>query len=98
MARRRRAIRDRHGIGPDTLLIGMVGQFKTQKAYTRAVRVLAEMRQVCQVRLLILGGWDHGYGSGRVAYAAVCRLAVELGVIADMIMPGDVENAEDQHP
>ncbi len=95
MARQRHAIRDRHGISPDTLLIGMVGQFKTQKAYTRAVRVLAEMRQVCQARLLILGGWDHGYGSGRVAYAAACRLAVELGVIADMIMPGDVENAED---
>jgi glycosyltransferase involved in cell wall biosynthesis len=94
MAQQRWTIRDRYGIGRNTLLIGMIGQFKTQKAYTRAVRVLAEMRGICDVRLMILGGWDHGFGGGRTAYEAVCRLAVELGVIADMIMPGDVDNAE----
>jgi len=90
----RHIIRDRHGIRPDTLLIGMVGQFKSQKAYTRAVRILAEMRHICSVRLMILGGWDHQYGSGRTAFEAACRLAVELGVIADMIMPGDVHPTE----
>jgi len=95
MGRRRAAIRDQYGIGRNTLLIGMVGQFKTQKAYTRAVRVLAEMRGICDARLMILGGWDNGFGGGRTAYEAVCRLAVELGVIADMIMPGDVAGAED---
>jgi glycosyltransferase involved in cell wall biosynthesis len=90
----RKRIRDRHGIGLHTLLVGMVGQFKSQKAYTRAVRVLAEMRQICDVRLMIVGGWEHDYGNGRAAYKATCRLAVELDVIADMIMLGDVEETE----
>ena len=90
LARHRREIRDRHGIHQGTLLIGMVGQFKSQKAYTRAVRVLHALQEVCPAKLMILGGWDHDYGGGRAAYEATCRRAVELGVIADMIMPGDV--------
>jgi len=36
------------GIGDETLVIGMIGQFKSQKAYTRAVRVLARVRSICQ--------------------------------------------------
>ena len=90
LARQRREIRDRHGIADHTLLIGMVGQFKSQKAYTRAVRVLHGVRQFLGAKLMILGGWDHEYGAGRAAYEATCRRAVELGVIADTIMPGDV--------
>lgn len=90
LAKHRRQVRDRHGIPDEVLLVGMVGQFKSQKAYTRAVRVLKALRERVPVRLMILGGWDHGYGAGRETYEATCRLAVELGVIADMIMPGDV--------
>jgi glycosyltransferase involved in cell wall biosynthesis len=90
LARQRRDIRGRHGIRDDTLLVGMVGQFKSQKAYTRAVRVLARLKQFTPAKLMILGGWDHEYGGGRAAYEATCARAVELGVIADMIMPGDV--------
>lgn len=90
MARQRREIRNQFGIGDGTLLIGMVGQFKSQKAYTRAVRVLARLNEIVPAKLAILGGWDHQYGGGRLAYEATCRLAVDLGVIADMIMPGDV--------
>jgi glycosyltransferase involved in cell wall biosynthesis len=90
LARHRREIRGRHGIRDDTLLVGMVGQFKSQKAYTRAVRVLARLQQFTPAKLMILGGWDHEYGGGRAAYEATCRRAVEQGVIADMIMPGDV--------
>jgi glycosyltransferase involved in cell wall biosynthesis len=90
MARHRREIRNQFGIGDNTLLVGMVGQFKSQKAYTRAVRVLARLNEIAPAKLAILGGWDHQYGGGRAAYEATCRLAVDLGVIADMIMPGDV--------
>ncbi len=89
LAKSRRRIRDQYGIGDDTLLIGMIGQFKSQKAYTRAIRVLAAMQRICRTKLMILGGWNHDYGSGRTAYEATARLAVELDVIADLITPGD---------
>ncbi len=32
-------------VSPTALLIGMVGQFRAQKAYTRAVRVLSRVRE-----------------------------------------------------
>jgi glycosyltransferase involved in cell wall biosynthesis len=91
LAKHRRQVRDRHGIPDDALLVGMVGQFKSQKAYTRAVRVLRKLREHVPAKLMILGGWDHAYGAGRETYEATCRLAVELGVIADMITPGDID-------
>jgi glycosyltransferase involved in cell wall biosynthesis len=94
LARQRREIRDRYGIADNTLLIGMVGQFKSQKAYTRAVRVLHRVRAFLPAKLMIIGGWDHDYGEGRAAYEATCRRAVDLGVIADMIMPGDMDPSD----
>lgn len=94
LARYRKEIRERHGLRDDVLLIGMVGQFKAQKAYTRAIRVLHAIQRFCPAKLMILGGWDHGYGSGRAAYEAACRQAVELGVIADLLTPGDIDPVE----
>ncbi|HXD00214.1 MAG TPA: glycosyltransferase, partial [Verrucomicrobiae bacterium] len=90
----RRQIRERHGITDNTLVIGMVGEFKSQKAYTRAVRVLAQIRKIRPVKLMILGGWDHEWGHGRHAYAATCRLALELNVITDLLTLGPVPDAE----
>jgi glycosyltransferase involved in cell wall biosynthesis len=90
----RLTIRRRHGIPDEALLIGMVGQFKAQKAYTRAVRVLSKLSEHIPARLMILGGWDHEWGSGRAAYTATCRQALELGVMPDLIMPGPVHPAE----
>ncbi|HXA14200.1 MAG TPA: glycosyltransferase [Opitutaceae bacterium] len=90
----RRQIRERHGIADDTLVLGMVGEFKSQKAYTRAVRVLAQIRKIRPVKLMILGGWDHEWGHGRHAYAATCRLALELNVITDLLTLGPVPDAE----
>ncbi len=90
MAQHRRAIRDQYGIRDDTLLIGMVGQFKAQKAYTRAVRVLSEVQQFSKAKLMILGGWDPGYGAGRAAFTATCQQALDLGVMPDLILPGVV--------
>ncbi|HXC01519.1 MAG TPA: glycosyltransferase [Opitutaceae bacterium] len=90
----RRIIRERHGIANDTLVIGMVGAFKAQKAYTRAVRVLAQIRKIRPVKLMILGSWDHEWGHGRHAYAATCRLALEMNVITDLLTLGPVPDAE----
>jgi glycosyltransferase involved in cell wall biosynthesis len=92
--RNRLEIRDRYGIADGTLVIGMVGEFKTQKAYTRAVRVLAQIRQQFPAKLFILGGWDHDWGHGRQAYTATHRLALDLGVVTDLLTPGPMPDAE----
>lgn len=92
LARHRKEIRDQHGVGDRTLLIGMVGQFKAQKAYTRAVRVLHRMQERCETKLMILGGWDQSCGGSAEAYQAACRRAVDLEVIADMITVGNVRD------
>jgi glycosyltransferase involved in cell wall biosynthesis len=94
LAEDRRAIREQYGIDDETLLIGMVGEFKSQKAYTRAVRVLAEIRREQPAKLMILGGWDHEWGHGRSAYVAACRQAMDSGVIADLLTPGRVRDVE----
>ncbi len=88
----RKSIRGSWGIGDDTLVIGMIGQFKSQKAYTRAVKVLARVREYLPAKLMIIGGWDHRYGAGRTTFEATMRLAVELGVVADMILIGETSN------
>ncbi len=88
----RQKIRDLHSIPENTLLIGMVGEFKTQKAYTRAVRVLAEIRRHQNAKLMILGGWDHQWGNGRVTYEATCKQALDLGVMPDLLTPGPVKD------
>lgn len=94
LARDRAAIRRRHGITDDTVLIGMVGQFKLQKAYHRAAAVLAAFKAMGgKARLMILGGWDHEWGSGRTAYETFMRAALESGVVADIICPGVAEPA-----
>lgn len=90
LARGRREIRNAHGISPDTLLVGMVGPFHAGKAYTRAVRVLAQLRRLRKTKLMILGDWGQGDGAGHSSYEATVRLALDLEVIAEMIMPGNV--------
>ena len=92
--RNRNAIRRQYAISGDTILIGMVGQFKSQKAYPRAIRVLHEVRQFQKAKLMILGGWDHDYAQGRATYIATCRLALDLGVMPDVIMPGSIQAVE----
>ena len=90
----RREVREKHAISDHSLLIGMVGEFKSQKAYTRAVRVLAEVRRHHPAKLMILGGWDHDWGNGRAAYTAACRQALDWGVMADFLTPGPVRDIE----
>lgn len=91
-AESRQRVRHQHGITPDTLLIGMVGQFKAHKAYVRAVRVLAALRGERRVKLMILGGWEHDYGAGRAAHAATLEQAARLGAEKDLLCLGPVKD------
>lgn len=90
-AQARSRIRGEHNIPAETLLVGMVGQFKAHKSYVRAVRVLALLRQRVQVKLMIIGGWNHAYGAGRLTYEATMIQADALGIEADLICTGPIE-------
>jgi glycosyltransferase involved in cell wall biosynthesis len=87
-------VRRRHGIADGTFLIGMVGCFKAQKAYPRAIRVLAELRRVRDAKLMIVGSWDHDYGYGRLTFEVVCRLIEELGLQEDVLLVGATDNID----
>ena len=91
--RDRAKVRSHYGIGAETMLIGMVGRFKAHKSYVRAVRVLAGLRHNREVKLMIVGGWEHDYGSGRPAHAAAVDQATELGVLGDIILIGPTQDA-----
>jgi glycosyltransferase involved in cell wall biosynthesis len=86
----RKQIRSQYGIADDCLLIGMVGQFKAQKAYPRAVRVLHAVQHRRSAKLMIVGGWHHEFGFGRQTYEATMRQALQLGCIGDLLLPGNV--------
>ena len=45
----------------------MVGQFKNQKDYPRAVRILSELCRHVDAKLLIVGGWNTVNASGKTA-------------------------------
>lgn len=92
--RNRVEVRKRHGIADDTFLIGMVGCFKAQKAYPRAIRVLAELRKVRDAKLMIVGSWDHDYGYGRLTFEVVCKLIEELGLQEDVLLVGAADNID----
>ena len=92
--RNRLEVRRRHGIADDTFLIGMVGCFKAQKAYPRAIRVLAGLRKVRDAKLMIVGSWDHDYGYGRLTFEVVCRSIEELGLQQDVVLVGAVDDID----
>ncbi len=94
LAQQRQELRDRYGIGNETLLVGMIGNFNAHKAYTRAVRVLQRLQQRCASKLMIVGAWDAALGGSRAAYEAACRLALDLGVIAELLCVGRVDTVE----
>jgi glycosyltransferase involved in cell wall biosynthesis len=94
IAGNRARIRARYGIGDHEFLVGMVGNFKAQKAYPRAVRVLDLLRRYGPARLMILGSWNHEYGYGCITYEATRKLARDLAVEQDLILPGSVEDVE----
>jgi glycosyltransferase involved in cell wall biosynthesis len=89
----RSSIRRRWGIAADDLVIGMVGQFKAQKNYPRAVRVLSEVCGHRPATLLIVGGWNHDYGYGRLTHAATVECVRRLGLEDRVVMTGPVEDA-----
>jgi glycosyltransferase involved in cell wall biosynthesis len=87
----RRLWRARWAIAPDAFVVGMIGAVKPQKAYPRALRVLAALLERRSAYLVILGG-PVGR-DGALAWQAVLAQATRLGVAAFVRLPGFVPAA-----
>ncbi len=86
----RAALRSGLGIAGEELLVVMVGGVKPQKAYPRAVRVLAAIRTVRPARLAIIGGPVGRHGL--VAWAALTAQVARLGLGDHVLTPGFVND------
>ncbi|MGH8675554.1 MAG: glycosyltransferase, partial [Burkholderiales bacterium] len=88
----RERLRSLLGLGAQTLLIGMIGNFKLHKGYPRALRVLAEVLRVRDARLLIVGGAADE--EGRTALRAAGDQAKRLGVERFALFTGPIAHVE----
>jgi glycosyltransferase involved in cell wall biosynthesis len=91
-AANRDRIRKQLRVPKRTALIGMIGQFKRQKQYPRAVRVLEWVRRHTQAKLVILGGCDPNNPSSRSSYEETQALTRSLGLEGDVIALGNVQD------
>lgn len=83
--------RARWEIPPHAFCIGMIGGVKPQKAYPRAIRILAAMRARRDAYLVVLGG-PIGR-DGELAWQAAIAQAARLGVADYVRLPGFVPDA-----
>jgi glycosyltransferase involved in cell wall biosynthesis len=83
--------RARWAVPEDAFVIGMIGGVKPQKAYPRALRVLAALRERRPAWLVIVGGPTGR--DGMLAWRAVLAQAARLGVAGFARLPGQIEHA-----
>jgi len=83
--------RERWALPQDALVIGMIGGVKPQKAYPRALRILAALLARRAVYLVIVGG-PVGR-DGALAWQALLAQARRLGVEPYVRLPGSVRDA-----
>jgi glycosyltransferase involved in cell wall biosynthesis len=87
--RRRFAIRLRYHIEPDELFIGMIGSFKSQKNYERAMAVLAKLKTVRKAKLFIAGGYTGD--KGKQVMLDLCKQGARLKLTGSVFLPGFVD-------
>lgn len=87
----REEVRSRCNIKDDTLLIGMVGQFKSQKDYPKAVRVLASLKEIKPAKLMIVGSSNYAWGDMSATVTDTRAVATRLGVSDDLIFAEPTE-------
>ena len=90
----RRAWRARWALPQDALVIGMIGAVKPQKAYPRALRIIAALER--DAYLVIIGG-PVGR-DGDLAWQAILAQARRLGIEGRVRLPGFVPRASDCLP
>lgn len=76
----RNSVRVKLGIGEDTMVLGMIGQFKTQKCYPRAIEILSALTKRIQSKLLIIGGWNLDNQDSKSSYEDTLRAVQRFGL------------------
>ncbi|MCC7486011.1 MAG: glycosyltransferase [Burkholderiales bacterium] len=87
----RRAWRERWALPQEAAVIGMIGAVKPQKAYPRALRILAALLERRECYLVILGG--PAGRDGPAAWRALIAQARRLGLECYLRVPGFVPDA-----
>jgi glycosyltransferase involved in cell wall biosynthesis len=77
---------------PETIVIGMVGQFKAQKGYLRAAQVFAKIRARTDARLVIAGDGNLAWGAGGECWADFQRYIQAGGLAEDIFCLGAVKS------
>ena len=88
-------LRKRLQIPSETLVIGMIGRFKTQKRYDRAISILASVQSLASARLVIIGGFDEASSSSKVAKLWFERALKEFKQENSVVVLGDRADASD---
>ena len=89
----RQEYRHRLGVASNELFIGMLGAFKEQKNYPRAIQILAEAQKIRSCKLLVLGGVID-----TDAFAKTKQLAKQLQLEDRCIFAGFAQNPYSYFP
>lgn len=87
----RAEIRERWGVPPDALVIGMVGAVKKQKNYPFALHIFRDFLRKQSAYLVILGG-SIGQ-SAREDWQTIVQMVYDLGLRNNVAMPGFTPDA-----
>ncbi|NEP27044.1 glycosyltransferase, partial [Moorena sp. SIO3I6] len=90
----REQLRRNFGLKEHEKLICMVGNFRRQKNYEKAISILAELRRYIPAKLVILGGGFQDNGHGQATLNKVMHRILELDLSGYVLMPGSVYPVE----
>ena len=87
---RPRRVRAELGVGPDTVVVGLVGRLVWEKGYGELFAAAAQLRQRCpEVTVVVVGPSDRG--QGRWPRTRRCRCRTRLGNVGFLGRRDDVE-------
>jgi glycosyltransferase involved in cell wall biosynthesis len=88
----RTTVRAKLGVSDDAIVIGMIGQFKTQKCYPRAIEIFSAVTNRIRAKLLIVGGWDRDNPDSRTSYEDTLQAVREFGLEKHVAILGNISS------
>jgi glycosyltransferase involved in cell wall biosynthesis len=91
----RNALRAKLGISEDATVLGMIGQFKTQKCYPRAIEIFSAVAKRIRAKLLIVGGWDRDNPDSRSSYEETLQAVRQFRLEEHVAIMGNVSSTDE---